>query len=94
MMFKKNNPEIGSRSGTLAIPAESPFPKITVVQYDSASVERLEIDDPNQLRSLIRGDGVSWVDVQGLGDEATIRAIGDIFQLYPVALEHEFIYHL
>jgi magnesium transporter len=28
------------------------------------------------------------VDVQGLGDEATIRAIGDAFDLHPVALEN------
>jgi magnesium transporter len=27
-----------------------------------------------------------WVDVQGLGDEATLRALGDLFALHPLAL--------
>jgi magnesium transporter len=87
-LFEKYNPEVGSRPGTLAIPPNSPFPNITVVEYDVSSVRRREIENVQELRSLERGEGVTWVDVQGLGDEATIRAIGDIFELHPVALEN------
>ncbi len=87
-VFVKNNPEIGSRPGTLAIPPESPFPKVTVVQYDVDSVDRLVINDLEELNSLRDSDRVTWVDVQGLGDEATIRAIGEFFELHPVALEN------
>ncbi len=86
-MFQKYNPGIGSRPGTLAIPPNSPFPKITVVQYDTETINRQEITDVDALRSLRDFSGVTWVDVQGLGDEATIRAIGKIFDLHPVALE-------
>ena len=87
-MFQKQNPAIGARPGTLAIPPGSPFPKITVVQYDENSVDRREIEDVTELRSLRESDRVTWVDVQGLGDEATLRAIGEIFELHPVALEN------
>jgi len=87
-VFEKYNPEIGSRPGTLAIPPESPFPKVTVVQYDTDSVDRREITDLADLKSLHTTDGVTWVDVQGLGDEATLRTIGEIFDLHPVALEN------
>jgi magnesium transporter len=87
-VFQKQNPAIGSRPGTLAIPPGSPFPKVTVVEYDPEGVERREIADVAELRSLQFGRGVTWVDVQGLGDEATIRAIGEIFELHPVALEN------
>lgn len=86
-VFQKHNPEIGSRPGTLAIPPDSPFPKVTVVQYDAEMVRRSEITDMNELRSYCDSDKVTWVDVQGLGDEATIRAIGAVFELHPVALE-------
>ncbi len=88
MVFHKHNPHIGARPGTLAIPPDSPFPKVTVVQYDQESVERREIQDPEELRSFRDADRVTWVDVQGLGDEATIRAIGNVFALHPVALEN------
>lgn len=87
-MFTKHNPEIGARPGTLAIPPGSPPPKITVIQYDADHVERREIEDVEELRSLQETDRVTWVDVQGLGDESILRAIGDAFGLHPVALEN------
>jgi magnesium transporter len=88
MVFQKYNPAIGSRPGTLAIPPDSPFPKVTVVQYDGERVERREIQDVAELRTVRDDQRVTWVDVQGLGDERTIRAIGEIFELHPVALEN------
>jgi magnesium transporter len=86
-LFQKHNPEIGARPGTLAIPPDSPFPKVTVLQYDEHSVDRFEISNPAELRALHEEERTTWVDVQGLGDDATIRAIGDAFELHPLALE-------
>lgn len=87
-MFTKHNPDIGARPGTLAIPPDSPQPKITVVQYDAECVDRREVSDPAELADFQDPDRVTWVDVQGLGDEATLRAVGDAFGLHPVALEN------
>ena len=53
MVFKKHNPEVGARPGTLAIPPGSPPPKISVVQYDVEQVDRREISDVAELRGLI-----------------------------------------
>jgi magnesium transporter len=86
-MFDKRNPEIGSRPGTLAIPPGSPKPKVIVVQFDQESVERREVTDVGELRGITTSNRVTWVDVQGFGDEETIRAIGAAFDLHPVALE-------
>jgi magnesium transporter len=86
-LFEKHNPQVGARPGTLAIPPDSPFPKITVLQYDATSVDRHDIEDVEELRALREDPRVTWVDVQGLGDEPTIRALGQIFGLHPVALE-------
>jgi len=88
MVFTKNNPAIGARPGTLAIPPGSPPPKITVVQYDTGGVDRREISDARELGELLDDERVAWVDVQGLGDEGVIRAIGGAFRLHPVALEN------
>ena len=87
-MFEKHNPEVGSRPGTLAIPPGSPFPKIAVIRYDEQSVDRIEIQTPSELKALHDDGRTTWVDVQGLGDEATLRAIGDAFGLHPLALEN------
>ena len=87
-MFDKQNPSIGSRPGTLAIPEGSLPPKVTVVQYDPAGVETRVLTDMNELRVLRESERVIWVDVQGFGDEATLRSIAEIFNLHPLALEN------
>jgi len=87
-VFTKHNPEIGARPGTLAIPPGSPPPKIALVEYGADRVERRQVADVAELRSSYETNTVTWVDVQGLGDEAVIRAIGEAFELHPVALEN------
>jgi len=87
-VFTKFNPANGARPGTLAIPPGSPPPQITVVQYDSERVDRRDITTVEELRGLHDPNRVTWVDVRGLGDETTIRAIGEEFDLHPVALEN------
>ncbi len=87
-MFQKQNPGIGARPGTLSIPPGSPPPKIVVVQYDAESVTRHEVQDVASLRSLRDSERVTWVDIQGFGDEAKLRAVAQIFELHPVALEN------
>jgi len=87
-MFHKSNPEIGARPGTLAIPPGSPPPRIRVVQYSPAGVTQREIDDPEQLREFAHTPETTWIDVQGLGDEAILRGIAKVFDLHPLALEN------
>jgi magnesium transporter len=44
------------------------------------------IDDPSSLRDRIGRWPVAWVNVAGLGDEATLTKLGEIFSLHPLAL--------
>ena len=87
-LFTKSNPAIGARPGSLAIPEGSPFPRIFVTRYDRDGVEKTEVSDVEELRGVLGGDRVVWVDVRGLGDEHTIRAVGEIFGLHRIALEN------
>jgi len=75
-VFTHYDPEIGVRPGTLAIPPDSPSPGIAVVQYDTDGVDRREVADSRELRNFRDADRVTWVDVQGLGNEALTRSIG------------------
>ena len=86
-MFRKRHPTVGARPGTLVINRHSPEPVVRIIRYTPAEVSDEEIKDVEQLRGFREGDGVTWIDVQGFGDEQTIRAIGEIFGLHPLALE-------
>jgi len=86
-MFTKHNPAVGARPGTLAIPPGSPKPRITVYQYDPSGVDRREITDLAELAALRESNRMTWVDVQGFGDESVLQAIAEAFELHPLALE-------
>lgn len=87
-MFTKNNPEVGARPGTLAIPENSPEPRIRVTQYSAEEVEVFDIEDVGTLPALVKSDYVTWVDIQGFGNEQKLRGVADAFGLHPIALEH------
>lgn len=86
MTFRKSHPPIGSRPGTLAIPPDSPSPEIHLVSYGPDEIRESVVADVATLVSLPQ-DRVAWVDVRGLGDEAVLRRIADVFAIHPLALE-------
>lgn len=86
-LFIKRQPPVGSRPGTLVIHKESPPPKVRIMQYRGATLEEFDLEDPSGIAALLKDDAVTWVDVQGLGDEATLREIGRIFDIHALALE-------
>lgn len=55
--------------------------------YDHDRVVEQKIDDPKQLAAFLGKWPVLWVDVVGLGSEETLRAIGQMFHIHPLALE-------
>jgi magnesium transporter len=84
--FRKSHPPVGARPGTLAIPPGSPRPKIQLVCYDADHIEERDVDDVTTLAHLGE-DRVTWVNVRGLGDEAVLRQIAELFAIHPLALE-------
>ncbi|MDK2943290.1 MAG: magnesium transporter [Mesotoga sp.] len=87
-IFRKRKPPLGSVPGTLSIDEEAPFPKISLIEFDRDYLKEEIIRNVENLASVISAtDRVHWIDVQGLGDEATIRKLGEVFSLHPLALE-------
>jgi len=78
--------QIGESPGALRIPEGSPPPRIRLMEYDEAGLEEREIDDVEALRPFARTSRTTWVDIQGLGDEATLRRVGEIFGIHMLAL--------
>lgn len=87
MHFKKRRPPRGARPGTLVIGENAQAPKMRVMHYDHESFEEHDVTDPAELERLLQPGKVTWLDVQGLGDEALLRRLAEIFKIHPLAIE-------
>lgn len=86
-MFRKRHPPVGARPGTLVLSPELPPPRIHAFCYDKDTVEEHDVPDAEALRKVLARDKVTWIDVQGLGNESLLRAIAEMFSLHPLAIE-------
>ncbi|MBW4630447.1 MAG: magnesium/cobalt transporter CorA [Iphinoe sp. HA4291-MV1] len=77
----------GTIPGTIIIPADASPPEITLIDYNASDVIRKEIKTPEECASYLDTESVSWVEVQGLGDENILRRLGKVFDLHPLVLE-------
>jgi magnesium transporter len=82
----RNKPPGGSSPGALVVPEGSPPPSIRVIRYTAEQAEEREIRDARELHTFCTFGGRLWVDVQGLGDRATLEWIGANFDLHPLVL--------
>lgn len=80
---------IGQAPGTLReVSEEERVPtRIDVLRYDGASVEEHAGVSVAEAAALRERPGVAWIDVVGVRDPATIRALGEAFGLHPLVLE-------
>jgi magnesium transporter len=85
--FQKRHTKIGARPGTLVIPRDAAAPKMRIMDYTAEKLEERDILDPEELRTYRDSPSVTWIDVQGLGDEARLLRMGEVFGLHPLALE-------
>jgi magnesium transporter len=85
--FVKWRPPVGARPGTLAIPEGSPPPEVHLVSWSPEAMTHRRVDDDDALREPPPEGAWSWVDVRGLGDEARLRRIAEIFAIDALALE-------
>lgn len=87
MLFHKRHPPVGARPGTLVIPEGAPPPRLHVFDYGPGHCQTTEIATVEEVRPFLASPSVTWVDVQGLGDEAMLREIGELFGIHSLALE-------
>jgi len=85
--LKKRHPPVGSRPGTLVTPESPLSPRVTAIRYDRNTIEDLGSPEPDSLAGLVRTGQVTWIDIQGLGDESLLRTVAAAFSIHPLALE-------
>lgn len=66
---------------------DAPPARISAVHYDEHRAEAHCQLAPDQARALADQPGVTWIDVDGLADTATVEALGRAFGLHPLLVE-------
>jgi magnesium transporter len=80
----------GAAPGSLVADPQSPKPIVQILAYDAEKCTERELRtaaDFKLLPQIVAEHQVTWVNVQGLGDIETVRRLGEIFGLHPLALE-------
>jgi magnesium transporter len=77
----------GSAPGTLIVDPSAPKPKIHVVAYSGEKVLERDLEDVQEVRSILSQWPVTWINVAGLGDLSVITKLGEIFNLHRLTLE-------
>jgi magnesium transporter len=65
-----------------------PPPVVRVIAYDAERVDERAVGHVSELKSLRDSSaGVTWINIDGLGDPETFSQLGELFGLHALALE-------
>jgi magnesium transporter len=77
----------GSAPGTLSANPTAASTRVRVMAYSQGDLVEKEIDDLRELAALMKTWPTIWVDVDGLGDLATLHQLSELVDVHPLALE-------
>jgi len=83
----KRRPPPGSPPGTLVGVPGTPPPTIRVIAYGPEGIEEHTPARVEELTALLGRQPVTWIDIDALSDAETVRKLGEIFHLHPLAQE-------
>ena len=88
-IFDKTYHPPGTAPGTLVQSAElaSEKPKIYLIDYDGQNLLEKHLESVEECQSYMEKESVSWIHLQGSFQPATIKNLGKLFELHPLALE-------
>jgi magnesium transporter len=87
-MEGKRSKKPGLPPGTLAAPAGAHVPtSFHVIHYTRDGLDEVELATAAELTPYIGKEGVTWVNVNGLGNAELIRGLGELLELHLLALE-------
>lgn len=79
--------EIGMAPGTLVIDEDASPTEITLIDYSSKTAMRRKLRSPENAAKYLDSESISWIDLQGLGNEDVLNRLGSVFHLHPLVLE-------
>jgi magnesium transporter len=85
---KKRHAAPGASPGTLNLGAAAGSPTIHVMSYTADRLDERDVCAVADLKPYLdKQQTVTWIDVRGLGNEATLRELAALFNIHPLALE-------
>jgi magnesium transporter len=60
---------------------------VTAITYNRHTIEERKIVNVSDVKHLLAGNDVTWINVTGLGDIATLKQLGELFHLHRLAIE-------
>lgn len=79
--------EIGVAPGTLVIDDDASPTELTLIDYSHNRASRQRLRSPEEAAQHLNTQSISWIDLQGLGNEDVLNRLGDVFHLHPLVLE-------
>lgn len=79
--------EPGARPGVVVADPEAPKPLINVIRYDKDQITEANEVPFEDIEAVTDSETVTWVNINGLGDAATIESIGEKFGLHGLVQE-------
>lgn len=87
--LRRRRPQtLGLAPGSITAVPGVPPAVIHTISYDADRVEERSIEQVSDLKSLHdKSTGVSWINIDGIGDPDTLSQLGKLFGLHVLALE-------
>ncbi len=79
--------QIGTAPGTLVIDDDASPTELTLIDYSEKSAIRRMLRSPEEAAKHMTSSTISWIDLQGLGNEDVLNRLGEVFHLHPLVLE-------
>jgi magnesium transporter len=77
----------GTPPGTINVDPAAPSPEMHVIAFGPQGSVEKQITKPDDVREFLGKWPVVWLNVDGLGDAATLQRLAEIFKLHPLAME-------
>ncbi|MDH3654968.1 MAG: magnesium/cobalt transporter CorA [Myxococcales bacterium] len=87
--LRRRRPQtLGLAPGSITAVPGAPPAVIRVISYDADRVEERSIERVSDLKAIRDSSrGVSWINIDGIGDPDTLSQLGELFGLHLLALE-------
>lgn len=85
-IFRRKFTKAGASPTDLQASPDAAPPRIRAMRYNASDLEEIDLASADEAIALMREGAVLWVDVQGLADVELIRAMGERFDLHPLAI--------
>ena len=87
--FTKRYHPPGTSPGTLTAPAVKRGVPLTIklIDFTPTDFTEQDLESPQECQPFLNSDSVTWIHVQGDAEPDTMRELGKLFGLHPLALE-------